>query len=337
MSTLLVTGATGFLGSWIVQILGESETGCSLQYDTVRLLVRNPGKVKNLKSTGRRIEIAEGDLLDHGSLAEAASGVSAVIHAAAVYDDRSPKKTFYRANVEGTKALLESLPAGTRFVLTSTYGVYGFPNREKPITEDFEPKKPIWHYQKSKKAQEDLARRLCAGRNIRFVALRPPTIIGPRDLFVLPTLMRAIRDGKMMLINGGGNIIPFVHGADAADAHLRALQRIDQNDGESFHFTGFHTSFREFIAAICEAMGIPPVEKSVPLPLAYAAGGIGDALRMLRIRSPFSRFTVRFISSHSLLDTSKIEQRLGFKPRFDFQRTISDSVDWYRRNMPEPR
>lgn len=64
---------------------------------------------------------------------------------------------------------------------------------------------------------------------------------------------------------------------------------------------------------------------------------MGDALRMLKVQTPYSRFSVSFISSHSLLDTSKIEQRLGFKPRFDFDRTIRESVAWYRRNTPDPR
>jgi nucleoside-diphosphate-sugar epimerase len=204
MAVLLLTGSTGFKGSWILQMLEESELAMDSVYDTLRLLVRDPGKLKGYGSKRYRIEV-----------------------------------------VEGTKALINSLKPGTRFVLTSTYGVYGFPNKEKPIDEDFETKRPIWHYQKSKKAQEEMARKLCGERDIRFCALRPPTTIGPRERLFVPGVITFIREGKLMLINGVENIIPLAHGEDAARAHLLALKQIDKNDGEAFHFESFNVPFKE--------------------------------------------------------------------------------------------
>ena len=337
MSILLLTGSTGFIGSWIFQMLEESDIAKDLGYDTLRLLVRNTSKAKELKSKKFEIEIAEGILLKPESLAKATDGVDAVIHTAALYDTRSSKRAFYLANVEGTRALIESLASGTRFVLTSTYGVYGFPNSEEPITEEFEPKRPIWHYQKSKKLQEDLAKKLCRERNIRFCALRPPTTIGPREYLTVPILIRSIQEGRMMLIGGGENIIPFAHGADAARAHLLALKRIDENDGNAFHFTSFHVSFKNLVSAFCTALDLPPVDRSVPFFIASTIALLSDGIRRIGIDLPYTRFTVRFIASHSLLDQEKIRSTLGYEPEYDLEVTVQESVRWFIENKPKSR
>ena len=149
METLLLTGATGFLGSWILDTMGRERTASRLGYGTVRLLARDPGKAGGIALPDARIELAKGDLLDPPSVRRAAEGVRAVIHVAALYDLRSRWADFYRSNVEATEALIRGLPPASRFVLTSTYGVYGFPHAVD-ITEDYEPKRPIWHYQKTK-------------------------------------------------------------------------------------------------------------------------------------------------------------------------------------------
>ncbi len=180
MATLLLTGATGFLGSWILEEMRKGDTVRRLGYDTIRLAVRNPERAAGIVVPGARVEIRRGDLLDPASIRQAADGVDAVLHVAALYDTSSPWKLFYRSNVEATRALIEGMKPGSSLLLTSTYGVYGFPCAGRPITEDYEPKRPLWHYQRTKKMQEDLARELCRARGIRMTALRPPTVIGPR-------------------------------------------------------------------------------------------------------------------------------------------------------------
>lgn len=236
MSILLLTGATGFLGSWILDMLENAESAKELAYDMVRLLGRDPARVQKKRKSRVKVEVVEGNLIDRDSLKKASHDVSGVIYAAAVYGVKSSKKAFFSVNVEGTEALIQSCPQGTRFGLTSTYGVYSFPNKTERIKEDYEPKKPIWHYQNSKKRQEEISRTLCRERDTRFVALRPPTIIGPGDLFVIPSMIERIRSGNMMLIGGGENHLPFVHAADAARAHLLALKHVDENVNEAFHF-----------------------------------------------------------------------------------------------------
>jgi nucleoside-diphosphate-sugar epimerase len=337
MATLLLTGATGFLGSWILEELDRGGWTRSLGIDTVRVLARSAERASALTLRSARIEVRQGDLMDPAAVRNAAIGADAVMHVAALYDTHSTWRDFYRSNVQATRALIDGIKAGSSLVLTSTYGVYGFPGSPQPIDEDYEPKKPIWHYQKTKKMQEDLARALCRERRIRFVALRPPTLIGPRELLSVPTLVETILAGRMMLVGDGCNRVPIAHGADAAQAHLLALKHIGQVDGEAFHFAGFHASFADYVNEFCRALGVPAVERRVPAPVARAAGAVGDALRLVGVRTPYSSFSVAYAASDDTLDDSRIRTRLGWKPAYDLERTVDECVRWYRETRPRAR
>jgi nucleoside-diphosphate-sugar epimerase len=337
MATLLLTGATGFLGSWILEAMRREDTCRKQGFGTLRVLVRRPEKLSGADLPGTRLEVRQGDLLDTESVRSAAEGADAVLHLAALYDTTSPRRLFYRSNVEATRALIAGMKAGSRLVLTSTYGVNGFPNAGRPLNEDYEPKRPIWHYQRSKKMQEDLARKLCRERRIRFLALRPPTVIGPREMLSVPSMAHTIESGQMMLIGDGGNTLAFAHAADAARAHLLALERIEENDGAAFHFVSFHATFRQYVDAFAAALGVAPVRRRAPLWLARLVGVMGDLGRSLGLRSPYSTFTVAYAASNDVLDDSRIRERLGFTPDYDLQRTIQECVEWYRRERPRGR
>lgn len=337
MAVLLLTGATGFLGSWILDQMRQDDTCRKLGFDTLRLLVRRPERMAGTALPGTRLEVRQGDLLDPQSVRSAAQGADAVLHVAALYDTHSPWRDFYRSNVEATRALVSGMKAGSSLVLTSTYGVYGFPNAGRPITEDYEPKRPLWHYQRSKWMQEELARALCRERGIRFVALRPPTVIGPREMLSVPSLVRTIESGRMVLIGDGSNTMTFAHAADAAQAHLLALARVAENDGAAFHFASFHATFRQYVDTFAAALGVAPVRRKAPLWLARAVGGLGDLSRLLGLRGPYSTFTVAYAASEGVLDDTRIRERLGFSPIYDLQRTVKESVDWYLKMRPRGR
>jgi len=335
MTTLLITGGTGFLGSWILQALEELPFSEGLEYDTIRLLVRNPEKARGMVSKKFRYEIVEGNLLDHESLRQAASGVDAVIHVAALFDVASKWSDFKKANIEGTEALIQAMNPGTLFVLTSTIGVYGVPDLEESIKEDFK-QEPIGNYQKSKKMQEDLARSLCKERGISFVAIRPSNIIGPRDHYTVPVLIKNILAGKFMFTgNGGKNTIPVVHPWDVAKMHVQALKQAKDVDGNSYHVASCHVTMKDYIGAFCRELNVKPVTKNVPYPIAYTFGFLSE---LLPINSDFNRFTVKFFNGHMELDMERIREDLGYEEEYNnLDRIIKESVEWYQEEKPEAR
>src|SRR5580765_75257 len=130
MSDVLVTGGTGFVGANIVRELLAAGAG-------VRVLARAGGDRRALASV--KVEIAEGDLLDAASVQRAVAGVQQVYHAAADYRLWTPDPdALYRANVDGTRAVLEAAgQAGVgRIVYTSSVGALGIPKDGTPGTEE---------------------------------------------------------------------------------------------------------------------------------------------------------------------------------------------------------
>ncbi|MDY6764210.1 MAG: NAD(P)-dependent oxidoreductase [Halobacteria archaeon] len=331
--TLLITGGTGFLGRYIIDMLDKDFP--DLPYSTVRLMVRSPEKASDITLNNYEVETVKGDLFDTNSLVNAVDRIDAMIHVAAIYDTSSSREEFYKANVEGTRVLLESMMGDTRVVLTSTYGVYGLDTPKRPITEDYEPKKPFWHYQTSKKAQEDTAFEISEEKGLDLTAIRPATIIGPKEYFFIPNAVESIRNNNVAILSDNGeNRLPFIHAEDAAKAHLLALQQMDTASGKAYHVSGFEPQFKELVNYISREIGEGEVTRKIPYRLAYSLGWIADKTP---IPLPLSRFEVKFLASHCELDTSRIEEDLGWEAEYGMETTLDQTLEWYKEEQPEPR
>src|SRR5208337_5497551 len=182
-----VTGATGFLGSHVARALAN-------QGAELRLLVRPTSNLKNLEgllSPGSNAETATGDLRDAASLEKAMSGCDTVFHVAADYRlwVRDPEQ-MYRANVEGTRAILAAARKNgvRRVVYTSSVATMGFTSNGRPADEDSPVSldRMIGPYKRSKFMAEQVA--IAAGRGgMDVVVVNPTTPVGERDIKPTPT------------------------------------------------------------------------------------------------------------------------------------------------------
>lgn len=337
MSTLLITGSTGFLGSEILRKILSKEFFTEKEYPTIRLLVRNPDKLPPIDNNGFTIEIIQGDLSSLEKVKDRLKGITAIIHTASLFNITSSKKDFKLINIKGTKDLIELLPAGSTFILTSSSAVYGFPDLYEPVTEEFanqSEKYLVGNYQKSKREQEHVAKEFCKEKNVKFVAIRPPAILGPNDYYTLPAFYENIKKKRIFLLKGGKSYIPITHVSDVAKAHLLALQNIDSVDGELFHVIGFHSTMKEYLDAMCEGFQLPPVTRKMPYKIAY---GYSFLVEKMPITSETNRFSVKLIGTSLKLDNSKIEEKLGFKADYDFNQTMTESTSWFMKHRPEKR
>lgn len=328
MTVLLVTGGTGFLGSYVLKALDNEENKKRFTFDTVRLLVRNKRKAEEITLENFKLEVFEGNLTNKTSLEKASVGVSHVIHIAALYDIKGSWRDFKEANIDGTANLLASLHPGTVFVLTSTYGVYGFSsNKGKPITEDFDDWKPFWHYQKSKAEQETLAWKMSKELGIHLAVVRPPNIIGPGDMPGAYNICKNLEEGNLILTRGGKGWVPVAHPTSVAWVHIELLARAKELEGEVFHVVDFHARSKDYFNAYAKALGLKPLKRSVPYPLLYI---IATLLDWLPINSDITRFSIKFIGANDQLDTTKAEEKLGFRSQYDLESVISEVVEWYK-------
>jgi len=216
--TILVTGATGLIGSYVTERLLQ-EGGVARAY------VRNAAKAQFLESLGA--EIIVGDITDGSALSRAVKGCELVFHFAGVIGNRfKPRSYFDAVNVEGTRVLAEAAVEKSieGFVYTSTVGVYGL--NAKADTDESSPhllsKDP---YCDTKLQAERIVRGLFHRRHLPCVIVQPSPVYGPRDETWTHYPIELMRTGKMVVVNGGKGLIQPIYVTDLVDGILLAARQ----------------------------------------------------------------------------------------------------------------
>lgn len=260
-STVAVTGATGFLGGYLVRsLLGRGAR--------VVAVVRNMEKAQPLAALGA--ELRRADLADRAALQTAFTGVDAVISNAAVVAFLRPRETT-RTNVEGTRNVFEALArAGVkRAIVISSASAYASSPRTRDERAPLRAGRLtalVQAYGESKAAAETLARSLAERHGIGLTVLRPCGITGPGDPLLLATLGLFMR----------AKVVPFpaltrigvVHAGDVAEAVCLALERSQVARGKAYNLQGNTVSLWAMADAWKKAGGAAPwLRIPVPVPL----------------------------------------------------------------------
>src|SRR5579863_7336808 len=264
--TILVTGATGFLGSALVTELLK-------QQQPVRVLARDEARAR--AQFGDAVDIVVGEITDTAQVQHAVEGASIVYHfAGRLYHPDTPAELYYRTHVEGTRILLEACQGQSalqRIVHCSTTGVHGVTGRT-PAAEDapFAPTNP---YEKSKLEGELLALQAWKEDGLPVSVARPGLVYGPGDLHLLG-FFSSIKKGLPCLIDGGKALIHPIYVDEMTTAFLLCAE-CPQATGHSYNFAGDHTvSFRERASAIAKALGKQLPAGDIPLWLANVASDV---------------------------------------------------------------
>lgn len=320
---VLVSGATGFLGSHIAQRLANDG-------HDVRVLVRKTSDRRFL--AGFPHQEAIGDVTDPASLAPALGGVDVVIHAAGLVKARSAAQ-FDAVNAQGTANLLgaldEAAPGLHRLLYVSTLAAHGPSDDGRPRPLDAPPR-PITAYGRSKLKGEELVR--AWGGSQRAVIIRPPVVYGPRDPQLLPFFQLA-RWRIAPLLAGGRNRISVVYVEDAAGAIAQAATAEADVAGKTYCLDdGNVYSWREMLAAVEEAVGRRAFRLSSPRWAYRAAALVSEAYGLLRGRAvSLTREKVLemsqpfWVCSHEALGRD-----LGWSPQVDLQQGAGLTAAWYR-------
>ena len=313
-----VTGATSGVGMRLCEVLRERGGPAAV----IRGLVRDPerGDARRLAALG--VELVRGDLADDASLGHLVAGADVVFHTAAHVGEWGPPETFVAVNVAGTRRMVEaSAAAGVRrFVHLSSTAVYGRPDRGR-VTEAWPVRRSGQAYDDTKVDAERVAFARGAELGLEVTATRPPVIYGPYDRNFLPRAVKALGEGRFLLIDGGRAPLNLVWVDHVIDVMLAASER-PEAVGEAFNVMdevdGRPPSVREVATAIAEACALRPPARSVPFAVALAASRVVyDAFVLARAEAPppLTPFSVVILTRDVIYDASKAARLLGFVPR----------------------
>jgi dihydroflavonol-4-reductase len=322
MDKVLVTGASGFVGSRVVRALLARGYG-------VRALVRPNSPRRNLD--GLDVEVAPGDLNDAASLSAALDGCHALVHAAADYRLWAPDpKPMLRTNVEGTRALmLAALESGLRrIVYTSSVATLGI-DSDGPADEDTPSslEQMVGPYKRSKYLAEEVVRGLVAEHGLPAVIVNPSTPIGPGDIRPTPTgriVIEAAMGRMPAHVDTGLNL---VHVDDCARGHVLALER--GQIGQRYILGGDDTSLAALLTEIAKHRGRKPPRIALPLAAVVPVALVAEGWGRLTGREPFVTLDGLRMARHRMYFTStKAERELGYAHR-PARLAVADALEWF--------
>jgi predicted dehydrogenase/nucleoside-diphosphate-sugar epimerase len=249
---VLVTGATGFIGCRVAEIL------CLREGWDVRALVHNPGNASRLARLA--VDMVQGDLRSEQDALRLVEGCDAVVHCA-IGTAWGQRREIFAVTVDGTRKLAEAaLHAGVqRFVHLSTISVYGDDSQMTGVIDESTPIRPVKgsDYGESKVAAEQALQQLVA-KGLCAVILRPARVFGPFSSIFITRPVRAMAAGCFQWLGQPEVPCDMVYVDNLVEAIVRALTvPADRIKGETFAISdGDAMTWREFYGYFAQQLGL---------------------------------------------------------------------------------
>jgi dihydroflavonol-4-reductase len=326
----LVTGATGFVGRHLVDLLRQS--GWS-----VRALVRNVDKFRRVFPDPHSIDFFPGDLTGSVFPTDALREVGIVFHLAGVTKVLR-RREFYSANHEAARRLYASIrQLGTppRIVHVSSLAAAGpSPTAEPP--DDFPVARPVTHYGRSKLMGEEALREILP--DAPWTIIRPPVVFGPADTDVLH-FFRAVARGVQPILGHDGKRVSLLYVRDLAAALVQAAGS-PAAVGNTY-YPAYDRTFRwsELGAVAARALGRSCRPLVLPMELAWAGAALTQATGWLRRRPTILNLQkIREASQdYWVCSPAKASRDFGFAPGWTLETAFAETIAWYRDHEDLPR
>lgn len=302
---VLVTGATGFLGRYVVRrLLADG--------DTVWALGRNWADSADLVQAGA-LPI-QADLRDRAAVIAACARADAVIHAGALSAPWGRWADFQAINVGGTRNVLAGCQthAVSRLVYVSSPSVVFSGHDHRNMTEDAPyPAVPASLYSASKRDAEIIIR----ASSVPAVIVRPKALFGPGDTALLPRVVRAAQAGRLPQIGDGCNEVDLTYVDNVAHALALAL-RAPAAIGNTYHITNdAHPRLWDVVRQVLRDLGVTSRLRRRPLAMMLLAARALETVAMLSGREPLlTTYTVRILARTQTYDISAAKRDLGYAP-----------------------
>ena len=319
-TSVAVTGATGFLGGHLSHALASCD---------VKVLALGRDLEKGMALDGNGIIFRPVALEDRAGLTSVFTGIHAVVHAAALSTPWGSKAEFERANVAGTKNVIDAAIAADvqRLIYISSPSVLSLAKDQWHLTENNAPPETyVSEYSRSKMAAELLVQQAA----IDSIILRPKAIYGPGDSAILPRVIKAARSGRLKQIGDGHTTTNPTHVQDVVQGILLALTS-DVAIGNTYTLTGDEDiRLWDLIDELVRRLALPPISGQISVSRAqWVATLLEYAWRYLKLpgEPPLTRYTVDILGYDKTYDITAARSNLGYKPQIRMAQGIKELVD----------
>jgi nucleoside-diphosphate-sugar epimerase len=315
---VLVTGATGFIGSHLVDRLLE-------RGDEVAAFVRPTTDSTHLTAKG--VRVISGDVRDQREVHDAVDGSETVYHLArAKGHGAHPMSEVQAVNIDGTANIARAATsaAAGRLVYASSAAVYGSRRGPNPVVEN-SVLNPESAYGRSKAQAEDA---LAEHAQVPFVIARITEVLGPGCRSWLP-LMRSVAARRLRLIGQGEGLHHPADVSDIVDGLIRC-GTMPVTPGRPYNLAGPEAiTMADMLRYIADALQVetdlPRFVPARPIELYLWLNRIAG--RIARVKLPRVESIV-FLTSDRVLDISRARKELGYAPRVTVSEAISRTVEW---------
>jgi len=326
---VLVTGASGFLGGRLAQVL-------ALEGEKVTVLARADSDLRHLSQfIGSRIQVVRGGLTDLDSVRMAVRGATLIFHCAAASTDWAPAEIYLESNVKGTEMLLLAAREAQqleRFVHVSTTDVYGYP--DVPCSEAGAMRDVGLPYNRTKILAEGVVWSAARRDGLPVTVVRPATIYGPRGKAFVTDIAALLKKRQMAHIDGGRARGGFLYVDNAVRAMIAAA-RLPSAQGATYNLTdATGVSWKTYAQTLAEGLGLKTPWINLPYPAAIALAGLMETpyrwVRSLPGRPILTRHAVYLLAKDQEFPSDKAHSELGNFSQVSFAEGMARSVAWLK-------
>ncbi len=320
---ILVTGASGFIGSHIAEALHAKGY-------KIRCLVRKTSKLTWLRDVPA--EYVYGDFFSDEGLKAAVDGVDYIIHSAGVTKATS-REGYFRGNHLATRnllgAALQYSPKIRQFIQLSSQAAVG-PSIDGKVVNEQSPFRPITNYGRSKMEAEKECQLFMPKLPITIV--RPPAVYGPRDRDIFE-FFHTMKRGIQPMAGYAHRLVSLIHVKDLVSGIVSTIDRPAAIGQTYFISSEKFYNWREVGEISARAMGKKVIRIRIPIPIIYGIAGISEVISLITRKPVLINWEKArdMVQMAWTCDITKAKKELEFKEKFTLEKGIQNTVEWYRQ------
>lgn len=322
-ATILVTGASGFIGSHVVDALLK-------RHCTVHCLVRRTSDLSLLDRT--KVQIHYGNLEGSFSLKECLQKTDYVFHCAGLTIAKT-RQEFFRVNATACKSLYEQCVLYgkhlKRIVHISSLASVGPAEPNQPVDENT-PCRPLTYYGKSKLAGEEIA--LKFSHALPLVILRPSVVYGPRERNFFG-FIDGIAKGWNLKIGPENRVLSLIYITDLVQAMLKAA--VGPSSGKDVYFItdGNCYHWDDVVETASKILNVRPRSIRIPDGFLIFIGLLLEFISIYQKKAPLldSQRIIDIRQSTWTASSKKFFDRFEFQPQYDLQKGLEETVNWHQK------